>query len=84
MKNYYSLGLTPATHQSYRAGLKQYAAFYLQTIHSKSCYLRQAADHERHLQGEMQDHFTKHSSHYYAIMEWIKLLATKVQKITSS
>ena len=62
MKNYYSLGLTPTTHQSYRAGLKQYAAFCLQAIHRKSCYLRQAADHERHLQGEMQDHFTKHAS----------------------
>ena len=30
MKNYYSLGLLPATQQCYRAGLKQYTAFCLQ------------------------------------------------------
>ena len=30
MKNYYSLGLSPATQQCYRAGLKQYTAFCLQ------------------------------------------------------
>ena len=29
MKNYYSLGLSPATQQCYRAGLKQYTAFCL-------------------------------------------------------
>ena len=30
MKNYHSLGLSPATQQCYRAGLKQYTAFCLQ------------------------------------------------------